>query len=167
MRVHVLVLATVILCCNKLYAQSSTILEGPGYEIEAIFAVFAEWERARDAGDVEGVVSMYHPDLQIMTRGRTLLSGHAGARTFYAENYSRDSDRQLLSALSEVRVFGEAAIVIGRFLALDETDGIEDPGYFLIVLRKNDQGMWRIYRDIDTPSPDGLLLTQEAAGAER
>lgn len=167
MRTQVCVTVALILLCSTLSAQSTTIFEGPRYEIDAILAVFAEWERARNAGDIEGVVSIYHPDLQIMTRGRALLSGHAGARTFYAENYSPDSDRQLLSALSEVRVFGEAAIVIGRFLALDEIDGIEDPGYFLIVLRKNDQCMWRIYRDIDTPSPDGLLLAQEVTGAER
>ena len=50
------------------------------------------------------------------------------------------------------------AIVIGRFLVIDEAKGVEDPGYYLIVLRKNSLGEWRIYRDIDTPSPDGMSL---------
>jgi hypothetical protein len=49
------------------------------------------------------------------------------------------------------------ATMIGRFLVVDEAKGIEDPGNYLIVLRK-DNGAWRIFRDIDTPSPDGLAL---------
>ena len=46
-----------------------------------------------------------------MTRDRALLSGPGGVRTFYAENYSTGSKRQLKNAFSEVRVFGSAAIV--------------------------------------------------------
>jgi len=48
--------------------------------------------------------------------------------------------------------------VTGKFLAVDPGKGVEDPGYYLIVLRKDSHGAWRIYRDIDTPSPDGLSL---------
>ena len=138
--------------------QADPVLEGPQEDIDAIIAVFTEWGRARDAGDVEGVVAVHDPDMIIMNRNRAILKGHEGVRTFYAENYSVKSDRQLYSDMSELRVYGDAATAIGRFLVSDEENGIEDPGYYLILLRKNEDCVWKIYRDIDTPSPDGLKL---------
>jgi uncharacterized protein (TIGR02246 family) len=143
---------------SQAFSQDAPIFEGPQEELDAIFAVFAEWGRARDAGDVEAVVAVHHPDMLIMNRNRAILVGHDGVRTFYAENYSEKSDRKLYSDMSELRVFGDVATAIGRFLVSDEENGIEDPGYYLILLRKNADGAWKIYRDIDTPSPDGLEL---------
>ncbi len=131
--------------------------------ITLLIAVFTEWGRARDAGDVEGVVAVHDPDMLIMNRNRAILKGHEGVRTFYSENYSEKSDRQLYSDMSELRVFGDVATAIGRFLVSDKDNGIEDPGYYLILLRKNAEGSWKIYRDIDTPSPDGLELKPAAS----
>ena len=141
-------------------AQDGPIYEGPQEDIDAVLAVFAEWGRARDAGEVEGVVAVHDDDMQIMTRNRAILLGHDGVRTFYAENYASGSERQLFSDLSELRVLGDVAIAVGRFLAIDESKGIEDPGYYLIILRRDGNGAWKIYRDIDTPSPDGLALKE-------
>ena len=154
----VFTVALVLLVGRQATAEEGPLLEGPQDEIDAILAVFAEWGRARDAGDVDGVVAVHHPDMRIMTRNRSVLTGHAGVREFYAENYAETSNRQLLGAMSELRVFGNVAIAIGQFLVIDEDRGVEDPGYYLIVLRRNEAGQWRIYRDIDTPSPDGLAL---------
>ncbi len=140
------------------FAEDKTVLEGPRKEIDSILALFAEWARARDAGDVEGVVAVYHPEMRIMTRNKAIFEGADGVRAFYRQNYSETSRRKLYSSVSELRVFGDAAIVVGRFLASDPEKGVEDPGYYLIVLRKDRKGSWRIYRDIDTPSPDGLAL---------
>lgn len=138
-------------------------MEGSQEDIAAIQNVFARWAKARDAGDVDGVVAVHHPDMLIMTRNREILVGHEGVRRFYAENYAESSDRVLLSSVRELRVFDDVAVVIGRFLALDPGKAIEDPGYYLILLRKNADGQWLIYRDIDTPSPDGLALKTETA----
>ena len=138
--------------------QDGPALEGPQEEVDAIFALLGEWSTARDAGNVDGVVAVHHPDIVIMTRGRAILEGADGVRTFYAENYGEGSSRQQFGELNELRVFGDVAMMTGTFLVIDETKGVEDPGYYLIVLRKDDEGKWRIYRDIDTPSPDGLTL---------
>lgn len=140
------------------YAEEKTVFEGPQQEIDAILAVFAEWGKARAAGDVEGVVAIYHPEARIMTRDKAEFVGHKGVREFYSQNYAVKSDRKLYSSMSELRVFGDAAFVIGKFLAIDLSKNVEDPGYYLIVVRKDKSGAWRIYRDIDTPSPDGLSL---------
>ncbi|MDX2221598.1 MAG: DUF4440 domain-containing protein [Rhodospirillaceae bacterium] len=134
------------------------ILEGSKAEIDAILAVLGQWRERRDAGDIDGVMALHHPDVQIMTRGRALIQGRAGARAFYAENYAAGSSRKQYGALSELRVFGDAAVMTGCFLVIDAARGIEDPGYYIIVLRKDASGAWQIYRDIDTPSPDGLAL---------
>ncbi len=130
--------------------------EGPQAEIDAVLNMMEQWRVARTAGDVDRVVALHHPDVRIMTRGRALLEGHAGVRTFYAENYSKDSARQQYGALHELRVFGPVAFMTGRFLVTDPGRNVEDPGYYLIVLRRSANGAWLIYRDIDTPSPDGL-----------
>ena len=140
------------------YAAEKTVFEGPQKEIDAILAVFAEWGKARDAGDVAGVVAVYHPEMRIMTRNQAEFVGHQGGREFYRQYYGVKSGRKLYSSMAELRVFGDAAFVTGKFLAVDPGKGVEDPGYYLIVLRKDSHGAWRIYRDIDTPSPDGLSL---------
>ena len=143
--------------------RQEPFFEGPQAEIDAVMAVLEQWGLARDAGDVNGVLALHHPDVRIMTRGRAILEGHAGVRTFYAENYPEGSRRQQFGALHELRVYGDVAIMTGRFLVIDETRDVEDPGYYLIMLRKTANGSWLIYRDIDTPSPDGLKLKPAAS----
>ena len=140
------------------YAEQKTAFEGPQKEIDAILAVFTEWAKARDAGDVEGVVAIYHPEMRIMTRDQAEYVGHKGVREFYSQYYAVKSERKLYASMSELRVFGDAAFVTGKCLAVDLSKRVEDPGYYLIVVRKDKSGAWRLYRDIDTPSPDGLSL---------
>lgn len=136
--------------------DAEVVLEGSEEDIAAIGAVFERWGEARDAGDIDGILSVHHPEMLIMTRNRALYRGHAGVRDFYTRHYGSGSERQLLSDVMEMRVVGDLALVIGRFLVLDTH--VEDPGYYLILLRRDPDGAWLIYRDIDTPSPDGLTL---------
>ncbi len=133
-------------------------MEGTKEDIAAVMQVFADWGSARDAGNVDGVVAVHDPDMLIMTRDQTILRGHDGVRAFYAQNYYEGSTREMFNQVDELRVIGDVAIVIGRFLVIDTPKDVEAPDYYLIMLRKNENGAWKIYRDIDTPSPDGLLL---------
>lgn len=140
-------------------AAAEAVFEGPEKDIAEINGVFERWGAARDAGDIEAILGVHHPDMLIMTRNQALYRGHDGVREFYTQHYGGGSERRLYSDLLEMRVVGDVAFVIGRFLVLDEN--VEDPGYYLILLRRSGEG-WLIYRDIDTPSPDGLSLrTQE------
>ena len=91
------------------YAEQKTAFEGPQKEIDAILAVFTEWAKARDAGDVEGVVARYHPEMRIMTRDQAEYVGHKGVREFYSQYYAVKSERKLYASMSELRVFGDAA----------------------------------------------------------
>jgi len=143
---------------ESLSAQEPPVFEGPQTEIDAIRRLLTLWGERREAADIDGVIELHDPDVVIMTRDRSIIKGRSGARSFYQENYDTGSSRQQYGALQELRVFGNVGIMVGRFLVVDTKKGIEDPGYYLIVLRKNDDGDWRIYRDIDTPSPDGLAL---------
>ncbi len=138
-------------------AQGAPLFEGPQAEIDAILTLLTQWGERREAADIDGVIELHHPDVWIMTRDRAIIKGHDGARAFYLENYDAGSSREQYGTLTELRVSGGMATMIGRFLVVDEAKGIEDPGNYLIVLRK-DNGAWRIFRDIDTPSPDGLAL---------
>lgn len=162
MKTHlkILLLSWCITCAGfeSLSAQEPPVFEGPQTEIDAILRLLTQWGERREAADIDEVVELHDPDVVIMTRDRTVIAGRSGARSFYRENYAAGSSRQQYGALQELRVFGNIGIMVGRFLVVDTKKGIEDPGYYLIVLRKNDKGDWRIYRDIDTPSPDGLAL---------
>ncbi len=153
-----LLLMLIVIVMRPVNATEAPVFEGPQSEIDSILNMFQQWESARVSGDTNAVAALYHEDMLIMTRGRSLLEGRAGAKVFYSENYTDNSDRKLNSSMMELRVFGEIAIVTGQFLVRDDNQGIEDPGYYLIILRKDSVGNWRIYRDIDTPSPDSLSL---------
>ncbi|MFK8054465.1 MAG: SgcJ/EcaC family oxidoreductase [Woeseiaceae bacterium] len=145
------------------WAADAPKVVGPQEDVDAIFEMFTGMSAARNTGDADQVAQFYHPDMLIMTRGRALLEGREGARVFYQENYAPDSSRELYSDVIELQVLGDIAIVAGRFLVVDEPADVEDPGYYLLVLKKTDEGRWTIYRDMDTPSPDGLVLKGDGA----
>lgn len=158
-RLRVLIIGFCMSCTTVgvVSAQDAPVFEGPQTEIDAILDLLTQWGERREAADIEGVIELHHPDVWIMTRDRAIIRGRDGARAFYLENYDAGSSRNQYGSLTELRVSGTMATMIGRFLVVDEPKGIEDPGNYLIVLRKDD-GAWRIFRDIDTPSPDGLTL---------
>lgn len=158
LRTVLFVILMALIAAPTAIADDGPEFEGPQAEIDAIFALLGEMEKRRDAGDTDGVIALHHPDIRIMTRGREILTGPEGVRTFYGANYNEGSTRKLYSDLRELRVFGDVAMMMGRFLAVDPSEALEDPGYYVIILRKNKTGDWRVYRDIDTPSPDGLVL---------
>ncbi|MCB2106184.1 MAG: DUF4440 domain-containing protein [Rhodobacteraceae bacterium] len=153
-----LVLGLALAIAAPAAAQQPPVMEGPQAEVDAVLALLKAWGERRNAGDVEGVVALHHPDVRIMTRDRAVLEGHDGVREFYGENYGSGTTRKQYGQLQELRVFDGVAFFSGTFLVVDEARGIEDPGRYVIILRKGDTGNWLIYRDIDTPSPDGLVL---------
>lgn len=158
LKLRVLFIGLCMACTTgEVSAQSNPVFEGPQVEIDAILELLTQWGERREAADIDGVIELHHPDVWIMTRNRPIIIGRSGARAFYMENYDAGSSRDQYGSLIELRVSGTMATMVGRFLVVDEPKGIEDPGNYLIVLRK-DEGVWRIYRDIDTPSPDGLSL---------
>ena len=140
----IIFLATALLACqttvinNEVVDSGKTkdgpIMEGSKEDIAAVFQVFADWGAARDAGNVDGVVAVHDPDMLIMTRDQEILRGHDGVRDFYAQNYYDGSTREMFNQVIEVRVLGEVAIVIGRFLVIDIPKEIEDPGYYLSLI---------------------------------
>lgn len=100
-------------------AIDTPAFEGPQAEIDAIVTLVGAWARAREAGDIEGVVPVYHPDMKIFTRNQSLYARHAGVRRYYSGHYHRESTRRLISSVDEIRLLGEMALVSGRFLALE------------------------------------------------
>ncbi len=165
MRVIVLLLAltaTAAPIAHPAIAEEPPRISGPQADVEAIFDVVARWSAARDAGDVEGVVAAHSDDVLIMTRNRAVYRGAEGVRNFYRDSYGEPGQRRLLGDMMELTVSGDLATMVGRFLVIEEAaakDGEElrEGGYYLIVFRREADG-WKAWRDIDTPSPDGLAL---------
>jgi ketosteroid isomerase-like protein len=113
-------------------------------------------EQKREA-DVELMVSMYAPDAISMPANHPALHGTDEIREWYVRRIGEGHERNTISDVDAIDIVGDVAILAGTFRVTrrpeDGVAGLDHAGRWLSVLRKVD-GTWRMWRDMDTPSPD-------------
>ncbi|HEY4070732.1 MAG TPA: SgcJ/EcaC family oxidoreductase [Sphingomicrobium sp.] len=106
-----------------------------------------EWMEASRAGDTDTVLGLMTDDVIFMTASR--------------EPFGKDEFRATSESMRDVRVDGRAEIreveVLGNWawirnhidLTLSPSEGapLRRSGYTLTILRKGDDGRWRLFRD--------------------
>lgn len=122
-------------------------------------------ENAYRARDLDRLTHMYTPDAISMPANHPALRGHEEIRTWYAQR-TGDYDMNIVSDVDSVDILGEVAVLTGTFrvtrAADDGVAGLDHGGRWLSVMRKVD-GKWKMWRDMDTPSPDADFYYQRLA----
>jgi ketosteroid isomerase-like protein len=109
---------------------------------------------------LDQLVDAYVPNALSMPANHRALRGHDEIRAWYARR-TGDYEMNVVSEVDAVDIVGDLAILSGIFRVTRRPEegvaGLDHGGRFLSVLRRVD-GRWRMWRDMDTPSPDADVL---------
>ena len=121
-------------------------------EEQAIRAVVQDWMRASKAGDTATVLDLMTHDVIFMTPG----SEPFGKDDFRERSASlKDVDIDGQAETLEVEVLGDRAWLRNRLTMAMTPAGrevVERSGYTLTILKKGEDGRWRLYRDANLVS---------------
>ena len=119
----------------------------------------SSWNATDDdyhARDLDRIVDWYAPDAISIPANHHALQGHDEIRAWYAKR-TGDYEMNVVAEVESVDVVGELAVLVGVFRVSRSPEegvaGLDHGGRFLSVMRRID-GEWRMWRDMDSPSPD-------------
>lgn len=106
--------------------------------------------------DLDRLTDRYAPDAISIPAHHAALRGHDEIRAWYAKR-TGNYEMNVVARADRVDVVGDLAIVVGVFRVTRRPEegvaGLDHGGRYLMVLRKID-GEWKMWRDMDSPSPD-------------
>lgn len=107
--------------------------------------------------DLDAILQWYAPDAISMPCNHHALFGHDDIRAWYAKRTGEGYERNAISEVDSIDIVGDLAVVVGTFRVTRAPEegvaALDHGGRYLSVMRKID-GEWRMWRDMDTPSPD-------------
>ena len=115
---------------------------GEAPEIEARAAL---WTKAFNAGDVEGVASLYTENAHVMPPNGEMARGREAVRASFSSMIDADLTGELESV--EANASGELAYRVGKYVVKSGDGTVVDRGKFIEIWEKVD-GQWMIDADI-------------------
>jgi uncharacterized protein (TIGR02246 family) len=101
-------------------------------------------------GDATALANFYTSEAQLLPANSDFVQGAAAIRTFWQSAIDTGLTGASLETI-EVEGHGDTAIEIGRYRLLAADDVVADQGKYIVVW-KNDNGAWKLHRDIWTTS---------------
>lgn len=143
-----------------------SLLAGLGdVDRQEIATIPERWVRRALDGDWEGVAALYHPDAIQLPPDQTAMEGREAIARNLAMTLGTEGGVRLEQfSVRIVEAEGIADLVyvraVYRMKVVVAVDGgehtIEQHGPYINILRRDDEGRWRIYRQIygrDHPAP--------------
>jgi uncharacterized protein (TIGR02246 family) len=119
-------------------------------DVAALKADPSAWFDAYNAGNADGVASLYAEDAILMAPGAPGVKGRAAIREYISSDIAISKSTGLVMTFGEVTgvgVAGDTGWVSGTFSAADGSGSIVDNGKFLSVYSRTADG-WKMIRDI-------------------
>jgi ketosteroid isomerase-like protein len=105
----------------------------------------------------EGVVASHTPDAITMPANHTALRGHDAIAEWYRQR-ANGYTMHVQTDVDTVDIVGDLAVSVATFRVTRHPEegaaGVDHAGRWLAVW-KREGGAWRLWRDMDTNSPDG------------
>lgn len=133
---------------------------------QQITAWGAKWKRLLEAGEVEQLRDMYEPDAVLMTNGEVPREGVDAILAFLASNREAGNRISVDFANEQILVDKDRAYLTAKYwMTIHPANGapVDVRGRSFLVFRKSDDGVWRLWRDIDNQAPD-VLAAERPAG---
>ncbi len=148
-----LVLLVVVACQPPAVPQHATTT---GPEVEAVTALLAQYCANVRAGDIERWAALRADDMVHFPPDALPIVGLDGFRPV-AEGLFRENTIALNARADEVIVAGDLAVMRASFeetiTPKDEGEPTAIAGNWLIVLRQQADGSWKVWRDMVTVVP--------------
>lgn len=139
-------------------------------EREALLQLDREWSQS--TSDVEKFVSYYSSDAKFYPPGMPLISGAEAIKEAYGQlSLTPGFSLRWTPAEADISSSGDLGYVTGSFdLTANDPAGkpVVERGKYLAVYKKQDDGQWKVVRDIlnpDAPPPDSSQHVMTAAAA--
>lgn len=138
-------------------APAVDISGGSEEDRAALVAISEDWVEAYGNGDIELMMSLMHADAMVMAENQPTVRGYDAVRAYFAPRVGAPGIT-FTDDLQEIRIEGDWAFVRGEFVlevAAREPDGqpFKRKGRYFVLYEKNDQGEWKMLRDIDNAAP--------------
>jgi uncharacterized protein (TIGR02246 family) len=132
--------------------QASTSGSGRGVagvrtQIEQLTAQFVE---AFNQGDVATLAAMYDTGAVVLAPNAPPMRGRQNIQAFWA-GAKQQGFRTLDLAVGSVEVIGSHAIDMGTYTLVVQPPGqaaVTDRGKYMVLWRRQEDGSWKLYRDM-------------------
>jgi ketosteroid isomerase-like protein len=125
----------------------------------------SSWGQTGDAykaRDFDAMADHCEPDVISAPANHYALKSREAIRDWYIKRMSGDYEMNVETDLDAVDIVGDLAIAAGTFRVCRTPQqgvaGIDHGGRFLAIYKKGEDGEWRVWRDMDTPSPDANIF---------
>ena len=141
-------------------ASATRFIGGKTADTRAIIEITDDWVLCFKAGDTEGLVKLYAADAVIMSPGKPRVVGAEAIRAAMLP-LLHAPDRSIVTYVEEVGVDGHHAWAsVLAIIGYRQIDGTrrEYVSRTFLVYQRGGRGEWKIYRDLDQPTPDADVL---------
>ena len=113
------------------------------------------FEQTFERGDAAGLAELYAEGGMLMPTGADFIKGKQAIKEFW-QGAIKSGIKAAKLDIVEVERHGDAAIEVGRYKLTGADAGVVDHGKY-VVTWKNENGRWKIHRDIwnSSQSPQG------------
>lgn len=129
---------------------------GTPAEIAGMLALQKSWFDSYLSGDLDTLMTLHNDETVMMPRRTPSLHGVAAARAFFASRLGK-YDIEFHDDPKELEINGNWAFLHGEFslTGTPKAGGelFQDRGRYFVLYKKDADGNWKIYRDIDNSLP--------------
>lgn len=143
--------ASLMLVCTILVAGCYQQTATTEADVEAITAVFTEFDAAVAAGDIDRILASYADDVVSMPPdmpARVGIDAMRAAMQGYADQFTFD----LTSQVEEVEVVGDMAFALVSWnetlTPKAEGDVMHQQGNWIVVFKRQADGSWKCWREM-------------------
>lgn len=148
--------ATSALPCTLLLllAACGPVPAPPGGEERALRDVVARYEAASNEGDAVALAALYADDALLLPPDGGIVAGHDAILAFWQDGIESGISFEVVESSAR----NGSGYVVGRFLMEANATAPADSGKYVLCLRRQRDGAWRVVADMwnATPSSDDL-----------
>lgn len=126
-------------------------------DVALIKAAADEWIVAFKAGDIDALMSLYMIDAFVALHGQPALRGIDEIRAYFAPKMGT-ADVEFLLEYEQIEVHGDVAHLVSKYwyTGTPKAGGepYRDAGRSALIYKRDADGRWKIYLDIDQATPD-------------
>ena len=127
----------------------------PTVDTAAINDLRSQFETAYNAGDAATVAALYGDDAVLLPDHHSAVSGHDGIQQYYQDLFTQYSPHLTIMP-ADTQITGALAHEHGTFTVtiMPKAGGkaMTDNGKYLVILKRQAEGVWKIHHDIDNSS---------------
>jgi len=126
-------------------------------DVALIEAAADEWIVAFRTGDIDALMSLYMPNAFVALHGQPALRGSDEIRAYFAPKMGT-ANVEFLLEYEQIEVHGDVAHLVSKYwytgTPKEGGDPYRDAGRSALIYKRDTDGRWKIYLDIDQATPD-------------